>query len=199
MDLFVNLYKSSIFFNYNLLPQYTYYDLYIRSLNMAHRFKQNKHKYILLFMPNCIEYVECIFASIMANVSTLHCSYENILRHILLPEIDLIITTKSNLQLINTLLNSCNDKIANEIRSKMIMVNGHLTGKDISTVPMLSDADIMCIYKNFIHNSTKYFIFPSNSNKIESSLSSVSTQHTKLPHSVSKSISTIYSVSFLLL
>jgi hypothetical protein len=182
MDLFVNLHKSSIFFNYNLLPQYTYYDLYIRSLNMAHRFKQDKHQYILLFMPNCIEYIECIFASIMANVSTLHCSYENILKHILLPEIDLIITTKTNLHLINTLLNSCNEKIANEIRSKMIIVNGHLTGKGISTVPMLSDRDIMGIYRNFIHNSTKYFIFTSNSNMRSPSISSVSTKHTKLPH-----------------
>jgi len=148
---------------------------------MAHRFKLAKHQYILLFMPNCIEYIECIFASIMANVSTLHCSYENILKYILLPEVDLIITTKSNLHLINTLLGSCNGEIANEIRSKMIMVNGHLTGTDISTMPMLSDTDIMGIYKNFINNSTKYFIFPSNSTKVSDS-SSVSTQHTKLPH-----------------
>jgi hypothetical protein len=177
MDLFVNLYKSSRFFNYNLLPKYTYYDLYTRSLNMTYRLKKINCSCVILFMPNCIEYIECIFASVMANVNSLHCSYENILKYILLPDIDLIITTKSNLDIINTLLYKCNENIANEIRSKMIIVEGHLTGENISTLSMLSNEDIMDIYKYFINNSTKYFIFPSN---IYNNYSS--NNHTTLPH-----------------
>ena len=47
-----------------------------------------------MLLPNCIEYIECIFASIIANVNTLHCSYNNILKFILLPDIGFNINNK---------------------------------------------------------------------------------------------------------
>ena len=71
---------------------------------MAYRLREQNSKYILCFLPNCIEYIECIFASIRANVNTLPCSYSNILKFILLPDIDLILTTRDHLKIIDLLL-----------------------------------------------------------------------------------------------
>ena len=160
MDLFINLYKSSLFFNYQLLPEYRYYDLYIRSLNMSYRFQQENYKYILFFLPNCIEYIECIYASVLSNINTIHCSYDNILKYILLPNIDLIITTKEYLHIINKLLDKCNITIRNEISAKILIVHGYTNGRLIHTKKIATNEQIVHIYKKFLQSSTKSFIFP---------------------------------------
>ena len=49
MDLFIDIDNHSNYLNRFLLPKYTYNDLYIRSLNMAYRLKEQNSKYILCF------------------------------------------------------------------------------------------------------------------------------------------------------
>ena len=64
MDLFLKHVNYKYFHN-PLLKGYTQKDLFIRSLNLCRQFKKDT-KYILLFLPNCKQYIECVFASILA-------------------------------------------------------------------------------------------------------------------------------------
>jgi hypothetical protein len=143
-----------------LLPNYTYNDLYVRSLNMAYKLKQNNTKYILYFLPNCIEYMECIFACILSNINSVHCSYNNILKYLLLPDIDIIITTHSHLRILNLLLTKCNDEIIKDIKNKTIIVTGHMNGSKLTTKRTITDDNVLNLYKTFLHSNTTYQIFP---------------------------------------
>lgn len=196
MDLFIDINSHSNFLNRFLLPDYTYNDLYIRSLNMAFRLKEQNSKYILCFLPNCIEYIECIFASIIANVNTLHCSYSNILKFILLPDIDLILTTRDHLKIIDLLLKKCNSEIANDIMDKCIVVDGYTNGNYIETKSIITAENKEKLYSLFLNSNTNYVIFPcemdENNNFLKTSVQYIQYQSFQIEEPYSKEVYTLY-------
>ena len=196
MDLFIDIGSHSNYLNRFLLPDYTYNDLYIRSLNMAFRLKEQNSKYILCFLPNCIEYIECIFASIIANVNTLHCSYSNILKFILLPDIDIILTTKKHLKIINLLLKKCNSEIAEDVMNKCIIVDGFLNGNYIETKSILTIESKEHLYSSFLNSNTNYIIFPcemdEDNNFLKTSVQYIQYQSFQIDEPYSKEVYTLY-------
>ena len=196
MDLFIDINSHSNYLNRFLLPDYTYNDLYIRSLNMAFRLKEQNSKYILCFLPNCIEYIECIFASIIANVNTLHCSYSNILKFILLPDIDLILTTRDHLKIIDLLLKKCNSDIANDIIDKCIVVDGYTNGNYIETKSIITAENKEKLYSSFLNSNTNYVIFPcemdENNNFLKTSVQYIQYQSFQIEEPYSKEVYTLY-------
>ena len=196
MDLFIDINSHSNYLNRFLLPDYTYNDLYIRSLNMAFRLKEQNSKYILCFLPNCIEYIECIFASIIANVNTLHCSYSNILKFILLPDIDLILTTRDHLKIIDLLLKKCNSEIANDIMDKCIVVDGYTNGNYIETKSIITAENKERLYSSFLNSNTNYVIFPcemdENNNFLKTSVQYIQYQSFQIEEPYSKDVYTLY-------
>jgi hypothetical protein len=196
MDLFIDINNHSNYLNRFLLPDYTYNDLYIRSLNMAFRLKEQNSKYILCFLPNCIEYIECIFASIIANVNTLHCSYSNILKFILLPDIDLILTTRDHLKIIDLLLKKCNSEIASDIMDKCIVVDGYTNGNYIETKSIITAENKEKLYSLFLNSNTNYVIFPSdmdeNNNFLKTSVQYIQYQSFQIEEPYSKEVYTLY-------
>ena len=196
MDLFIDIGSHSNYLNRFLLPDYTYNDLYIRSLNMAFRLKEQNSKYILCFLPNCIEYIECIFASIIANVNTLHCSYSNILKFILLPDIDIILTTKKHLKIINLLLKKCNSEIAEDVMNKCIIVDGFLNGNYIETKSILTIESKEHLYSSFLNSNTNYIIFPcemdEDNNFLKTSVQYIQYQSFQIDEPYSKEMYTLY-------
>ena len=201
MDLFIDINNHSNYLNRFLLPDYTYNDLYIRSLNMAFRLKEQNSKYILCFLPNCIEYIECIFASIIANVNTLHCSYSNILKFILLPDIDIILTTKKHLKIINLLLKKCNSEIAEDVMNKCIIVDGFLNGNYIETKSILTIESKEHLYSSFLNSNTNYIIFPcemdEDNNFLKTSVQYIQYQSFQIDEPYSKEVYTLYPASIL--
>ena len=196
MDLFININSHSNYLNRFLLPDYTYNDLYTRSLNMAFRLKEQNSKYILCFLPNCIEYIECIFASIIANVNTLHCSYSNILKFILLPDIDLILTTRDHLKIIDLLLKKCNFEIARDIMDKCIVVDGYTNGNYIETKSIITAENKEKLYSSFLNSNTNYVIFPcemdEHNNFLKTSVQYIQYQSFQIKEPYSKDVYTLY-------
>jgi hypothetical protein len=196
MDLFIDINNHSNYLNRFLLPDYTYNDLYVRSLNMAFRLKEQNSKYILCFLPNCIEYIECIFASVIANVNTLHCSYSNILKFILLPDIDLILTTRKHLKIIDLLLKKCNSEIASDIMDKCIVVDGYTNGNYIQTKSIITPENKDKLYSSFLSSNTNYIIFPcemdENNNFLKTSVQYIQYQSFQINESYSKDMYTLY-------
>ena len=77
---------------------------------------------LLVFLPNSPQYIECIFACILANINLLHCSYDNILKNIFLPEIDLIVTSRENWDIIDKMLSKSSKYLIDPIKKKLIIV-----------------------------------------------------------------------------
>ena len=94
------------------------------------------------------------------NVNTLHCSYNNILKFILLPDIDIIVTTRENIKIINLLLEKCNKDIVEDVMTKCIIVDGYLNGNYIETKSILTVENKEFLYKSFLNSNTNYIIFP---------------------------------------
>jgi hypothetical protein len=163
---------------------------------MAFRLKEQNSKYILCFLPNCIEYIECIFASIIANVNTLHCSYSNILKFILLPDIDLILTTRDHLKIINLLLKKCNSEITNDIMDKCIVVDGYINGNYIETKSIITAENKERLYSSFLNSNTNYVIFPceidENNNFLKTSVQYIQYQSFQIKEPYSKDVYSLY-------
>ena len=168
MDLFIK-HDNCPYLNNDLLPGYSYKDLLIRTLNFTAQIK-GKYKNVLVFLPNCVEYIECIFSCILGNINLLHCTYRNIIKYIFHPSIDLIITCDSHKKIIGNLLGDSNNFIGKEINDKILLIDNielhsndsHIIYKE--NVLSFDGKQLIDIYSQFLETTTSYNKFPTINN-----------------------------------
>ena len=82
------------------------------------------------------------------------------MKFILLPDIDLILTTRDHLKIIDLLLKKCNSDISNDIMDKCIVVDGYTNGNYIETKSIITADNKEKLYSSFLNSNTNYVIFP---------------------------------------
>jgi hypothetical protein len=114
----------------------------------------------------------------------------------LLPDIDLILTTKEHLKIIDLLLKKCNSEITEDIRSKCIVVDGYKNGNYIETKSILTQENKETLYSSFLKSNTNYIIFPceidESNNFLKTSVQYIQYQSFHIEEPYSKDVYTLY-------